>query len=147
MPILTYAIIFLIGLVPLIPAWVYFRYRLKSQPVKATKNVLIGLGGLNVVIGLMAVALGVIWLMTPTGVQAAGFIQEAASDPYASLAAAISTGVAAVASGIAVSNTGSAALGTITEKPELFGQALIFVGLAEGIAIYGLLISFLILNR
>ena len=147
MPILTYAIIFLIGLVPLIPAWVYFRYRLKSQPVKATKNVLIGLGGLNVVIGLMAVALGVIWLMTPTGVQAAGFIQEAASDPYASLAAAISTGVAAVASGIAVSNTGSAALVTITEKPELFGQALIFVGLAEGIAIYGLLISFLILNR
>jgi len=108
---------------------------------------LVGLGGLNIMIGLMAFSLGLVWLLTPTSVHAASFIQASAADPYASLAAAISTGVAAIASGIAVSNTGAAALGTITEKPELFGQALIFVGLAEGIAIYGLLISFLILNR
>ncbi len=147
MPAITYAIILLIGLVPLIPALIFFKYRRRSEPVKATKKMLVGLGGLNVIIGLMAFALGVIWLVTPTSVQAAGFVQQASGDPYASLAAAISTGVAAIASGIAVSNTGAAALGTITEKPELFGQALIFVGLAEGIAIYGLLISFLILNR
>ena len=41
----------------------------------------------------------------------------------------------------------AAAVGTIAEKPESFGRALIFVGLAEGIAIYGLIISFMILNR
>ena len=147
MPVTTYAIILLIGLVTLIPALIYFRYRHNTQPVKATKKMLVGLGGLNIMIGLMAFSLGLIWLLTPTSVHAASFIQASAADPYASLAAAISTGVAAIASGIAVSNTGAAALGTITEKPELFGQALIFVGLAEGIAIYGLLISFLILNR
>ena len=43
--------------------------------------------------------------------------------------------------------TGSAAIGAIAEKPELLGRSLIFVGLAEGIAIYGLIISILILNR
>ncbi len=147
MPAITYFLILLVGLLPMIPALIYFQKTRRSHLVRATKGLLVGLGGFNVVIGLMALALGVIWLLTPDSVQAAVGIQEVAGDPYASLAAALSTGVAAIASGIAVSNTGAAALGTITEKPELFGQSLIFVGLAEGIAIYGLLISFLILNR
>ncbi len=143
----NYALVLLVGLVPMIPAWVYFRQKRKTQLVQATKGLLLGLSSVNLVIGLMALALGIIWLITPTSVLASNSIQAAASDPYASLAAALSTSVAAIASGIAVSNTGTAALGTIAEKPELFGQSLIFVGLAEGIAIYGLLISFLILNR
>ncbi len=143
----TYALILLVGLIPMIPAWVYFRKLRKTQLIKATKGLLVGLSSVNLLIGLMALAAGIIWLLTPTAVQASGSMQAAVNDPYASLAAALSTSVAAVASGIAVSNTGSAALGTIAEKPELFGQSLIFVGLAEGIAIYGLLISFLILNR
>lgn len=147
MSALTYGLILLIGLVPMIPAWIYFQQKRKTHLVKATKGLLVGLSGVNVFVGLMALALGVIWLLTPTAVQASGSVQAAVSDPYASIAAALSTGLAAIASGIAVSNTGTAALGTIAEKPELFGQSLIFVGLAEGIAIYGLLISFLILNR
>ena len=73
--------------------------------------------------------------------------QAAGGDPYVSLAAAISTGLATIGAGIAVSGTGAAAVGAIAEKPESFGRALIFVGLAEGIAIYGLIIAFLILNR
>ncbi|NLG40723.1 MAG: hypothetical protein GX544_03390 [Chloroflexi bacterium] len=86
--------------------------------------------------------------MTPQKVEAAQSIQVATgADSYASIGAALSTGLAAIAAGFAVSNTGSAAIGAISEKPELFGQSLIFVGLAEGIAIYGMLISFLILNR
>jgi V/A-type H+-transporting ATPase subunit K len=143
----TYVILILIGLIPMIPAVIFFIRKRNQQLVRATKGLLVGLGGFNVVIGLMALALGIIWLATPTGVSANYAIQTTTADPYATLAAALSTGVAAIASGIAVSNTGAAALGTISEKPELFGQALIFVGLAEGIAIYGLLISFLILNR
>lgn len=147
MDALTYAFILLTGLIPLIPAIIYFRRIRKTHLVKATKGLFVGLGSVNIVIGLMALALGIIWLLSPSAVQAASEIQTVTNDPYASLAAAISTGVAAIASGIAVSNTGAAALGAIAEKPELFGQSLIFVGLAEGIAIYGLLISFLILNR
>ena len=63
------------------------------------------------------------------------------------LAAALSTGLSALGAGFAVAGVGSAAIGAVTEKPELLGRTLIFVGLAEGIAIYGLIVSILILNR
>lgn len=63
------------------------------------------------------------------------------------IAAALSTGLSALAAGIAVARVGSAAIGLMAEKPELFGRILILVGLAEGIAIYGLIVSILILNR
>jgi len=60
--------------------------------------------------------------------------------------AALAAGLAAIGAGIAVGITGSAAIGAITEKPEMLGRSLIFVGLAEGIAIYGLIIAFMILT-
>jgi V/A-type H+-transporting ATPase subunit K len=88
-----------------------------------------------------------IWLATPSGVLAAGAAQASAADPYITLAAALSTGLACIGAGIAVGNAGAAAVGATAEKPESFGRALIFVGLSEGIAIYGLIISFLILGR
>jgi V/A-type H+-transporting ATPase subunit K len=62
------------------------------------------------------------------------------------LAAALSTGLSSVGAGYAVAHVGSAAIGALTEKPELLGRALIVIGLAEGIAIYGLIVSILILN-
>jgi len=98
----------------------------------------------------MAAGLGLVWLASPSAVMAAGLLPQTATgsgDQYASLAAAISTGLATVGAGIAVSGTGAAAVGAIAEKPEAFGRSLIFVGLAEGIAIYGLIIAFLVLNR
>lgn len=61
--------------------------------------------------------------------------------------AALATGLSALGAGIAVGKLGAAAVGALAEKPELFGRLLIFVGLAEGIAIYGLIVSILILNR
>jgi V/A-type H+-transporting ATPase subunit K len=63
------------------------------------------------------------------------------------MAAALATGLSALAAGIAVAAVGAAAVGAVAEKPELLGRALIFVGLAEGIAIYGLIVSIMILNR
>ncbi len=63
------------------------------------------------------------------------------------LAAALSTGLATIGAGIAVAVAGSAALGAISEDSKLLGKTLIFVGLAEGIAIYGLIISIMILNK
>ena len=63
------------------------------------------------------------------------------------IAAALSTGLAAIAAGIAVAAVGSAAMGAIAEKPEIMGRSLIFVGLAEGIAIYGLIVSIMILGK
>jgi F0F1-type ATP synthase membrane subunit c/vacuolar-type H+-ATPase subunit K len=63
------------------------------------------------------------------------------------LAAALSTAFGCLGAGIAVAYVGAAALGVISEKPELTGRALIYVGLAEGIAIYGLIIAIMILTR
>nr|CAD67933.1 putative A-ATPase K-subunit [Thermotoga sp. RQ2] len=63
------------------------------------------------------------------------------------MAVALSTGLAAVGAGIAVGMTGAASVGAISEKPELLGRTLIYVGLAEGIVIYGLIVSIMILGR
>lgn len=63
------------------------------------------------------------------------------------VAAAIAAGLSAVGAAYAVAHVGSSAVGALAEKPELLGRVLIFVGLAEGIAIYGLIIAILILNR
>lgn len=59
----------------------------------------------------------------------------------------IPTGLSTIGAGIAVGPIGSAALAAITEKPEMLGRSLIYIGLAEGIAIYGLVVSILLLNR
>ncbi len=63
------------------------------------------------------------------------------------VAAALATAASSLAGGYAVAKLGAAAVGALAEKPDLFGRLLIFVGLAEGIAIYGVIISILILNR
>ena len=63
------------------------------------------------------------------------------------MAAALATAASALGAGFAVARVGTAAVGALAEKPELFGRLLILVGLAEGIAIYGLIVSILILNR
>ena len=60
------------------------------------------------------------------------------------LAAALAVGISGVGSAIAVSNTACAAIGAMTENEGTFGKSLVFVGLAEGIAIYGLLIAIVI---
>jgi V/A-type H+-transporting ATPase subunit K len=139
----------LVGMVPMIPAVIIFVLcQRRRSPKETARKLVLGLTGFNVTLALMVFGIGLVWLASPSTVLAAGpEAQTAASDPYASLAAAISTGLATIGAGIAVGSTGSAAVGTIAEKPESFGRALIFVGLAEGIAIYGLIISFMILSR
>ena len=62
-------------------------------------------------------------------------------------AAAAATGLSSLAAGYAVAAVGSAGMGALAERPELLGRVLVLVGLAEGIAIYGLIVSILILNR
>lgn len=63
------------------------------------------------------------------------------------IGAALVTGLGAIGTGIAVSHTAAAAIGAISENENNFGKSMIFVAMAEGIAIYGLLISFMILGR
>ena len=104
--------------------------------------------------GVLAVSGTAFLALTPTARAAetaagalAAVLGNASNAGYAFVAAAISTALAALGAGFAVAKVGAAAIGALAEKPELFGRLLIFVGLAEGIAIYGLIVSILILNR
>lgn len=63
------------------------------------------------------------------------------------LAVGLPTAVAALAAAMALGNIGSAGLAVLAEKPELFGRTLVYMGLAEGIAIYGLVMSILMLDK
>jgi len=63
------------------------------------------------------------------------------------IGAGLVTGLCSIGTGIAVSSAAAAAIGAISENENNFGKAMIFVAMAEGIAIYGLLISFMILGR
>jgi len=137
----------LVGLVPLLPALVYVLRQRRKQPAQATRRWLLGLNGFNLLIMLVLVAgLTFVWLSTPTTVLAEGSLQQQVRDPYASLAAGIAVGLGSLGAAYAVGNTGAAAIGVIAERPEAFGRVLIFVGLAEGIAIYGLIIAFMVLG-
>jgi V/A-type H+-transporting ATPase subunit K len=63
------------------------------------------------------------------------------------ISAALATGIGALGAAYAVGHVGAAALGAMGERPEISGRALIFLGLAEGIAIYGLIVAIMILGR
>ncbi len=63
------------------------------------------------------------------------------------IAAALSVGLGSIGCGIAVGSAAPAAIGAVAEEPKSFSKALIFVALGEGVALYGFLISFMILNQ
>ena len=88
------------------------------------------------------------------GVQEALAAQPAASSGEVSIGFGLSligigipTALATIGAGIAVGPVGAASLAVISEKPELFGRTLIYLGLAEGIAIYGLVVTILMLGK
>ena len=63
------------------------------------------------------------------------------------LGAAIAVAASSIGAGIAVAYTGAAALAALSERPELFGRAMVILGLSEGIAIYGLIIAIILIGR
>lgn len=104
--------------------------------------------GINVLlfVGTLLVTGGMLF----SGTAAAAETTQAAANSAAGwgyLAAALSTGMSCIGGGIAVSAAASAALGAISEDGSILGKSLIFVGLAEGVCLYGLIISFMILGK
>ena len=96
--------------------------------------------------GRYKTALGVnVFLFFGTMITAAAVSNSAAGMGY--LSAALATGLSCLGGGIAVSAAASAALGAISEDSSILGKSLIFVGLAEGVCLYGLIISFMILGK
>lgn len=102
-------------------------------------NLTLALGALGVMVAMLAGAI------EPA---AAADAAETGSDPTAALfGAAIAVAGSSIGAGVAVAYAGAAAIAAISEKPEMFGRALVIVGLAEGIAIYGLVVAIMLLNR
>ncbi len=97
-------------------------------------------------IGLSTLAICGLWALTAWA-QAAGAMTNPDVVKWAFLSAAIAAGLGVLGAGVAVATVGAAAMGAMSEKPEMFARALIFVGLAEGLAIYGLIIAIMILGR
>jgi V/A-type H+-transporting ATPase subunit K len=73
--------------------------------------------------------------------------EQASSNGMGFIGMALATGLACIGAGIAVGSVGSAAIGLVGEQPGAIGTTLIYVGLAEGVAIYGIVISMLIFSR
>ena len=105
--------------------------------------------GANVFFFFSSFVIAGIIMFSGVPVQAADAAEAAAASAtgFGYLAAALSTGLSCVGGGIAVASAASAALGAISEDSSALGKALIFVGLAEGVCLYGLIISFMILGR
>jgi V/A-type H+/Na+-transporting ATPase subunit K len=141
-------IVVMATLIVVLPVVAYFMNQRTNNPLKSTKNLVAAFKAFNVLIALMVIGFVMVLFGAPDVALAAGLTQATKTvDAYASLAAGISAGLGSVGAGIAVSGTGAAAIGAVAEKPDFLGRSLIFVGLAEGIAIYGLLIAFLVLPK
>ena len=105
-----------------------------------------GLVAVNAVVALGALAVTVLaGLGVAEPAQAAAGAAANSGDAF--IAAGIAIAGSTIGAAIAVAYTGAAALATISEKPELFGRAMVIVGLAEGIAIYGLVIAIVLIGK
>lgn len=122
-----------------------FAYFLSGTKNKARYKLTIGTNA-AAFFGIMLVACS---FMFSGNAQAAETAQAAGglSTGMGYLAAALVTGLSCIGGGIAVASAASAALGAISEDSSILGKSLIFVGLAEGVCLYGLIISFMILGQ
>jgi len=103
-------------------------------------------------LALLATALNARPAAAASGVAAPVAAATAASTTNGAGGAALYAAAIAVAGGcigaaIAIAYTGSAALAAMSERPEIFGRAMVVVGLAEGIAIYGLIIAIILVGK
>jgi V/A-type H+-transporting ATPase subunit K len=115
----------------------------RRSPGRALRRLL----AVDAAIALAALAGAVVVLL---GLVDPALAQDAASSSDAGSAfigAGIAIAGSAIGAGIAVAYTGAAALAAISEKPEMFGRAMVIVGLAEGIAIYGLVIAVVLIGK
>ncbi len=106
-------------------------------------NVAILVIGLGVLVAILLMALPAEAATVAQGTT--GAAQE--TNGTALIAAAISVAGSSIGAAIAVAYTGAAALAAMSERPEMFGRSMVIVGLAEGIAIYGLIIAIILIGE
>jgi V/A-type H+-transporting ATPase subunit K len=134
----------------LVAAVVFVGWLLRRRGRPALRVVLAANGVLMLVaLGLLAMALaaGPSSAATVSHAAAAAAVAANTTNGSALIGAAIAIAGSSIGAAIAVAYTGSAALAAISERPELFGRAMVIVGLAEGIAIYGLIVAIIIIGK
>ena len=142
-------IVWLICLPVLLVVALATRVALRTRSGPALRAILV----VNVVLALVA---GVVLVLAAGADPVSAVVsstavaaEETTSDSSswaALLGAAIAVAGSSIGAAIAVAYTGAAALATMSERPELFGRAMVIVGLAEGIAIYGLIVAIILLG-
>ena len=143
-----------VSLVAIIAMGIYFEIRPLSQKIDAPRHHyrwLKGTVAVNLLIFVTA-PIGLLFLGIQDVMAAAPTVTEAAHEitvgmGLAMIGIGIPTALATIGAGIAVGPIGAASLAVIAEKPEVFGRTLVYLGLAEGIAIYGLVVSILLLGK
>jgi len=139
----NYIVIAMLALVIVAPIAVY---HLGERQRKRFKKIL----GINLVSFFGMLIFSTIVVFSGTVSAASETVAATGGDMSAGLAyiaAALSTGLGSIGAGVATGQAASAALGALSENEGVMGKALIFVALAEGVAIYGLIISVLILGN
>jgi V/A-type H+-transporting ATPase subunit K len=112
----------------------------------AARRVLIAANGLLLVGALVLVIVALTSPASSATVVAAASTAKTLNGS-ALLGAGIAIAGSSIGGGIAVAYTGSAALAAMSERPEMFGRAMVIVGLAEGIAIYGLIVAVILVGK
>ena len=140
-----------LGLLGLIATGVYLEMPPPRRAHKVARKWQ-GVVGLNLLVFVTAevglLLMGVQDVMASTAAQgSAGATEVSVGLGLALIGIGIPTGLATIGAGIAVGPVGAASLAVISEKPEMFGRTLIYLGLAEGIAIYGLVVTILMLGK
>lgn len=100
-----------------------------------------------IIVGVACLASSLVVNAAEVTTEVASTAAAGSSNGFAFIAAALVTGLSGIGGGVAVAAAAPAAIGATSEDPKVFGKALIFVALGEGIALYGLLVSILILNK
>jgi V/A-type H+-transporting ATPase subunit K len=116
---------------------------LRRAPARGFRR-LMAVNGALLIGGAALAALFLLGVVEPAQAAGAG----TASNSWAALlGAGIAVAGSTIGAGFAVAYTGAAALAAVSEKPEMFGRSLVIVGLAEGIAIYGLVVAIILIGQ
>jgi V/A-type H+-transporting ATPase subunit K len=138
------------SLIGLVAAGIYLEFRPPAKR-RALAPWWRGTVALNLLMFVIAevglLLLGVQDVMAQTHGEAAGATETSVGLGLALIGIGIPTAFATIGAGIAVGPVGASSLAVISEKPEMFGRSLIYLGLAEGIAIYGLVVTILLLGK
>ncbi len=124
---------------------VYFAYKNVVTGKRTRKSAVIRQIASFAFVGTLCLITSMVAMAAPN--EAAAAAGSDLNKGISMIAAALATGISGIGGGIAVGGAAPAAIGATSEDPKAFGKSLIFVALGEGVALYGLLVSILIISN